>query len=61
MTSPEFVAEMTAQLAAARHVLDTATDPETMALAAARLADLTDLTCRHGSDITHILTSAKEG
>lgn len=61
MTSPAFVAEMTAQLEAARQHVETGTDPETVELAAARMADLTDLTCRQGADITHILTPAKDG
>ncbi len=54
MTSPEFVTEMTSQLAAARHQLDTAVDAESASLAAARLADLTDIARRHGADIGHI-------
>lgn len=61
MTSPEFVAEMTAQLEAARQEMETAADPETVALAAARVANLTDLTCRHGTDISHILAPAMAG
>lgn len=61
MTSPAFVAEMTAQLEAARQDAEASTDPETAELAAARMADLTDLTCRHGTDITHILTPATDG
>ncbi len=56
MTSPQFVAEMTAQLEAAHLALQAAPDADAAALAAARVADLNDLLCRHGSDISHILT-----
>ena len=60
MTSPEFVTEMTAQLSAARRQLREATDSDVAALAAARLADLTDLARRHGVDIGHIQGLAAE-
>ncbi len=54
MTAPMFVAEMTAQLTAARRELASAWDAEAAASAAARLADLLDIAARAGADLSHI-------
>lgn len=59
MTSPAFATEMNSQIEQARLALERATvaeDHEGAELAAARLADLTEVTRRHGVDVHHVST-----
>lgn len=59
MTCPSFALEMNSQLDQARRELDNAReseDQEAIALAEARIADLADVTRRHGVDVHHVTT-----
>ncbi len=61
MTSPAFATEMNSQLEQARRALELAMvtdDHDAAASAAARLADLTEVTRRHGVDVHHVTTAA---
>lgn len=62
MTSPAFATEMNSQIEQARQALERATaagDDESAEAAAARLADLTEVTRRHGVDVHHVSTVAE--
>lgn len=59
MTCPSFALEMNNQLDRARRDLDHARaseDQDAIALAEARIADLADVTRRHGVDVHHVTT-----
>jgi hypothetical protein len=59
MTCPSFALEMNSQLDQARRDLDIAReseDQDAIALAEARIADLADVTRRHGVDVHHVTT-----
>lgn len=62
MTCPAFATEMNSQLDQARRALELATgadDHDAAAIAAARLADLAEVTRRHGVDVHHVSTAAE--
>ena len=63
MTCPSFALEMNNQLDQARRDLDQARaseEQDAIALAEARIADLADVTRRHGVDVHHVTTEDEE-